>query len=366
MARRARRRSMEQEMLNNNMEGDQNAEANPGPADMLTMATLITALRAATQINQPRRQQIKAPKYDGIGDVEQFIASFHEIATTNEWTNQETLIHLRGSLSGKAQDCGKGNDIETLLLNLRTTFGLTIKQARDGLEKIKKKSTQSFREYGKEIKNFVEIAYPTMAAEDQEDIALDKFLRNTNNQELRKHLCTSRPADVRAAVTLSDEFMSLESESKTRISAVSEEQNMLLETLKIMQNTLKEISTGSSKTEDNSPPPPNQSYMPPGQQMMYRQPMLPGQQMMPQLPFNHQEFYGQQDNRMYMPGGYTGHLFPSLPQQKNPIKKTLSCFQCGGPHLKRNCPKLNHGANSHGNSQPGKTQMTLNSQGPPQ
>ena len=32
-------------MLNNNMEGDQNAEANPGPADMLTMATLRTQSR---------------------------------------------------------------------------------------------------------------------------------------------------------------------------------------------------------------------------------------------------------------------------------------------------------------------------------
>lgn len=355
---------MEQELINNNMdEQNQNAEANPGPADMLTMATLVTALRAATQINQPRRQQIKAPKYDGIGDVEQFISAFQEIADTNEWTNQETLIHLRGSLSGKALDCGKGNNIETLLLNLRTTFGLTIKQARDKLEKIKKKSTQSFLEYGKEIKNYVEIAYPTMAEEDQEDIALDKFLRNTNNQELRKHLCTSRPTTVRAAVTLSDEFMSLESENKTRVTAISEEPDMLLETLKIMQNTLKEISTGATKTEDNSPYFPNQSYP---LHMMPGQPMLPGQQMMPQLPFNPQEFYGHQDNRMYMPGGYTGHLFPNPPSKKNFTKKTLSCFQCGGPHLKRNCPQLNQGANSQENFQSGKTQPTLNSQGPAQ
>ena len=162
---------MEQEMINNNREEqNQNAEAIPGPADMLTMATLITALRAATGMNQPQRQQIKAPKYDGIGDVEQFISGFEEIANTNEWTDQETLIHLRGSLSGKALGCGKGNNIETLLLNLRTTFGLTLKQARDKLEKIKKKSTQSFQEYGKEIKDYVEIAYPNMAEEDQEDI----------------------------------------------------------------------------------------------------------------------------------------------------------------------------------------------------
>ena len=110
MARRARRQSMEQELLRNNMEIEdqqnqyQNTEANPGPADILTMATLIQALRAATQIQEPRRQNFKPQKYDGESDVEQFITGFIEISETNEWTDREQLIHLRGTLTGKAQD----------------------------------------------------------------------------------------------------------------------------------------------------------------------------------------------------------------------------------------------------------------------
>ena len=132
-----------------------------------------------------------------------------------------------------------------------------------------------------------------------------------------------------------------------------------------MQNTLKEIATGSSKkpTEDNTPQPSYPSYMPGG--YMPGLPMLPENLRMPQLPFNSPEFYGFQDNRMYMPGGYTGYM-SDQPNRKNSIKKPLSCFQCGGPHMKRSCPQLNSGVKSGGNSQSGKTQPSLNFQGPPQ
>ena len=397
MARRARRRSQEQELLNNNMENNEEGQ-NQGLGDgtnLLTMATLITALRAAVQPNpEPRKQIIKTPTYEGEGGVELFISGFLEVARENGWTDQESLIHLRGSLKGKARDCGKGDDMETLFLNLRTMFGLTLKQARDNLERIRKKPSQSYHEYGKDISNFVEIGYPNLARDDRDDIALDKYMRNLNDMELRKHLTTMRTTSIQEAVTLSNEFIALGNESKTRITAISEEQNMLLETLKCMQNTLKELQTGTQKVQPDISSPSYGSYpqsMMPGQNMLPGQTMLPGQmmsgmipgqmmsgqtmlpgQMIPgqhrlsQNPFFPLSSFGHQDHRMYMPE-YTGQVMPNQPERKNTIRRALNCYQCGGPHLKRNCPQMDHGVNSQGNSQTGKTQQTaLNSEGPPQ
>ena len=152
-----------------------------------------------------------------MGEVELFIQGFLEIARENQWTDQEQLIHLRGNLTGKARDCGKGNDVETLFTNLRTVFGLNQKQARDELEGVRKKTTQSFYEYGQEISKYVEIGHPNMARVDQEEMALDKFVRNSNDIELRKHLLSREPTSIADAVTKADAFVRLNKETKQRV-----------------------------------------------------------------------------------------------------------------------------------------------------
>lgn len=365
MARRARRQSQEQELanINNQLEIDEPV-AQPGPGNQLNMEDLIAALTAATRNNQDRRDRYKAPSYNGVGDVELFITQFQEIANTNNWTNQETLIHLRGKLKDEARDCGKGDDIDTLFQNLRTEFGLTQKNARINLDEIKKTKTQSFHEYGKAILKYLEVGYPNLGAEDRMDMAVDKFLRNSGDLELKRHLTTVRPTTIADAVAASDIFVGLGTEIKTRLSTISEEQNVLLDTLKLMQETLVELKQGKQDSGNRSCSNdllqnmvPNQAHM--TQQPIFMAPSYPGyHQLNPSFP--HMGFPGYLENNPMMISQNQPMNYP----KKSQVPRKLNCYQCGGSHLKRNCPQLQ---SENGNSQSAtNNQQTLNSQGPTQ
>ena len=52
------------------------------------------------------RKDFEPPQYTGKGDVELFIRHFMDVAGTNEWPRQATLLHLRAALKEEATDCG--------------------------------------------------------------------------------------------------------------------------------------------------------------------------------------------------------------------------------------------------------------------
>ena len=410
MARRARRTSMEQELTDSNNQLEIEEPVIPArPGVPLNMEDLVAALTAATRTNQERRESHKAPSYNGIGDVELFISQFQEVAVSNRWTDQDALIHLKGKLQDQARDCGKGEDTDTLFQNLRTRFGRTRKQARKEWDRIRKTKTQSFLDYGKTITDCLEIGYPNLGPEDRMDMALDKFIRNCGDLDLKRHLTTKQIDTISDAVLAADEFVGLEDEPKTRLSAISEEQNTLLDTLKLMQETLAELKLGSRamdrksdidlphNSSGNLSGIPNQAMIPQPMfmapqtgnlsgipnQAMTQQPVfmnhhggnlsgIPNQAMTPQPVFlahshtgyhhsvPHMGFPGYLDNNSMMINQNQQMIHP----KKSSAPRKLNCYQCGGPHMKRNCPHLQNGT---GNSQSaGNTQQTLNSQGPTQ
>ena len=71
---------------------------------------LAELLEGALQMNAPR-DRFKAPRYDGKGDVELFIAQFQEIAQANQWDVGTSLISLRLALEKDAVECSRGQDI---------------------------------------------------------------------------------------------------------------------------------------------------------------------------------------------------------------------------------------------------------------
>ena len=66
---------------------------------------LVEALKG---ISGPSRSNFKAPQYQGEGDVDLFITQFRDVALANEWSSQESTLHLRSALTGKAIGCGRG------------------------------------------------------------------------------------------------------------------------------------------------------------------------------------------------------------------------------------------------------------------
>ena len=71
------------------------------------------------------RENYKAPKFSGTGDVDYFISQFEEVSYANRWTADAELIHLRNSLKDLARDCGKAANVAGIFGNLRARFGMT-------------------------------------------------------------------------------------------------------------------------------------------------------------------------------------------------------------------------------------------------
>ena len=77
------------------------------PAVLNRLADVLEGIHI-NQRNQPRTN-FKPPQFGGEGDVELFIQQFQEVAGANEWTPIATLLHLRESLTERAQVCSRAD-----------------------------------------------------------------------------------------------------------------------------------------------------------------------------------------------------------------------------------------------------------------
>ena len=305
MARRNRRaRDAELDDLHETILQASTPAAAPAPAAPFDMNQLVEALQLAQ--GGGARKQIKAPTYNGVGDIEIFISQFTDISRSNRWTAEEQLLHLRLSLTEKAQECGQFDTTEEILEELRSRYGLTYQQARDRLNNLRRTPNTSIHELGMEITKLVRLGYPNMMAADREDIAMDRFSKVMNNVELKRYLLPMRPQTMRECIRLTDEFLQADaSGSRTpRLTAVAEEQNPMLECMQALQQTV-------------------------GQAL---------QQMQQQQAFQMQMLMQQQQQQSQLPQ-FAAPAAPTSAPTTRPRQKT-GCYHCNGPHLKRDCPQL--------------------------
>ena len=165
-ARRARRAQQDRDLeeLHNTILTASHAESRTStPASaavennqVVGVSALVEALKAITG---PGRSSFKPPQYGGEGDVDLFITQFSNVARANEWSAQESTLHLRSALTGKALECARGETVEQIYEDLRLSFDMTTRQAREKLLKFQKGSKQSVREAGTDIITLVKKAY---------------------------------------------------------------------------------------------------------------------------------------------------------------------------------------------------------------
>lgn len=162
---------------------------------------LTTVLGRTTQ-----RDRFSAPKYDGTGDVELFITQFDDVAEANRWSERDCLLHLRLSLEKDAKACSRGETVDDVYSNLRTRFGLTVRQARDRLAGLKREPNQSLHALGVEIQRLVELGYPRMGADDQMTLAVEAFKRAVDHRALNRHLLALDCRTIDDIVKASEEY----------------------------------------------------------------------------------------------------------------------------------------------------------------
>ena len=265
-----------------------------GEDTQVGMAELLEALRGIAGMTGQNKGSFKPPQYSGEGDIDLFISQYQDVAQANGWSSRESTLHLRSSLTGKALECGRGEDPEEIFTELRAHFGMTSRQAKEQLHKFQRSPKQSIRDMGTQISGLVKKAYCKLDLVDQEEMALDVFTKAIGDRDLRRMLLVRPPKDMKEAIQLSEDFLQAgESKSQKVTTLVEVEEkpegkptekapevtSVLAETLATMKQVL-ELQTATLS-------------------------VLSQQRQQP-------------------------------PQEKKP----LTCYHCEGPHLKKNCPKL--------------------------
>lgn len=258
------------------------------PSVVEEMTNMLSAIRP--------RDQYKAPKYKGDGDVELYIRQFMEVSDANRWQGRQAVIHLRSSLEGPALDCGRGDEIGEIFAALRARYGLTARQAKDKLAGLHKGPKQTMHGHATDVGRLVEIAFNGLPPRDRNEMALDYFTRSLDNKALQRHMLAVTPVTMMDAVKAAEEFIQIGgADGGNRPTAMTVETVELDKPTSAIEASLASIGK-----------------------------VLEAQSIM-------MDKLVSCINRMEKPvseGG--GERF----QRRRP----LACYNCQGPHLKRNCP----------------------------
>lgn len=307
---RATRQAEELDRLNDSI---QSTPATPATTSV-NMESLLETLTAAITTNQrtPTAKPFKTPQFNGTGDIDQYISQFQEVSAANRWTESEARLHLKLSLSDTATSCGEGKTTKEIFQNLQARFGLSIRQAKEKLRSIKG-NNHELPKLGSEISALIKLAYPNLDQQDQTDMALDTFSRALDSVSLQRHFLATKPDTLRQAVQSAEEFFQLEKSSRqAKLNNITETNidNTRIQELAQQQETLQKLILQQQEQQQ--------------QILQQLQEMQRTRFITPQFqPFPQQDFP------------------PRAPAHRPP----LACYECQGPHLRRNCPKLHNKTN---------------------
>ena len=263
------------------------------------------------------RQSFKPPSFNGEGDVEIFLRQFEDVANAYRWTGLERTLHIRGQLQGDAQSCGQGEDYDEITEELRARYGLTRGKARDRLATVQLKATENVHKQAREISRLVAIAFPMLPDGEQRAMALDYYSRAWDSRPVQEHLLAIRPTTLREAARAVEDFLAVHTAGpRPRAHAVDQ---MASENVTTPQQTEMMVMAEAIKSQT--------AIL---QQIVMQ---LSARQTAPR-----QEPVRQQTQQQAQPTG---------------------CYDCGGPHYRRNCPQRKAAG-------PSSTQQQGNENGPAQ
>ena len=169
-----------------------------------TLETLIQTLwedRAAARAPPGDRFRLKAPVFNGEGDVEQFLQEFHKVAVASEWPAHVELLQLRSCLAGQAKPYAVGPSSDYICEALRTRFRLTVRGARAHLQGLRRDSNVSLQDHANKVEQLVQVAYANVDLETRQSLVFDAFLQSLNNLGLQRYLLAAGVDTIDAALT---------------------------------------------------------------------------------------------------------------------------------------------------------------------
>lgn len=291
MPSRRAQRSRNQELELSAIEDRHQPTSTPRGQTRVSTDDLTRLVERAIVTNNTPKTAIKLPRYAGKTDVEIFLSQFKNISRVNRWTEEETLLRLQTTLEEEALECGQATEVEEIIDNLRARFGITPLQARERLISIRRTPKQSVHELAATIKKLMKIGHAEESEEFIQKASLETFYRALNHKPLRLHLYGRTIRTLSEAVKIAQEYIILEGGERATVTSIEREDKE-----KVNQEiTDKETKQRMDKLE--------------------------------QLLVNQQELLRQLVTRQ--------QTYPPAPPT---IPNNRACYECGGPHYRRQCP----------------------------
>ena len=147
--------------------------------------------------------------FTGEGSFEDWIDQFESIAEINHWNDGQKLMWLKVRLTGRALMAYKKFSVTA-----RGSFKNAIKALQERFEPESRKDlyraefqtrckgkTESWPEFGEDLRALVDRAYPSLDDEARQQLALQRYLSQLDNEQVAFSVKQGKPRTIEAAVS---------------------------------------------------------------------------------------------------------------------------------------------------------------------
>ena len=156
----------------------------------------------------PRRTNTKLPRYNGENPLETYLVQVRLAANLNGWSAEETGVQVALALEGKAlqvlvdlppEEHASWTAIEAAL---QRRYGRRVftDDARDQLASRRRGDVESLGAFAADLRLYARRGYPTFNQSQQDELALQAFVRGVQPERLREHIRLSTPRSLVSAL----------------------------------------------------------------------------------------------------------------------------------------------------------------------
>ena len=200
-------------------------------------------------------------KFNGTGNFNEWISHFEGIAAINKWTDDDKGLWLKVRLTDKAHVAlmRLPNDAHesyaSLKAALKERFEPSSKQEvyKAEFESRRKRSTESWGDFGDELLQLVDKGFPSLQPEAKEQLALSRYLGQLAPAEVAFGVKQRRPATVNEVVSSTIELESYLSKTLPKnnsVSHVTDEEDQVVGSVQSVQEEVEVM--GKLHTEDDN------------------------------------------------------------------------------------------------------------------
>ena len=198
--------------------------------------------------------------FDGNGDFDAWIHHFEDVADLNGWSDEEKLRWLKVRLTNKAHVALNRfphvtlQSFATVRTALYNRFEPDSKRElyKVELENRAKLDNESWADYGDAVAQLVNKVFPDFRDEDQEQIALNYYMKQLTDPQILLAVNQRRPKSIREAVSAT---MELETYLVTSLDpAVDKVQTEMLAAIQTLLDRVEQLETNLQRSWSEQPP----------------------------------------------------------------------------------------------------------------